>query len=369
MVVVKTCAATEQARPSMVLMSLLALVPVSLVLTFIGAPPWLRFVTSAAAVAVLAEWIRRGTEQLARHAGATVGGLIMVTLGSVAELVLGLFVVASGQMAVVQAQITGSIIGTSLLGLGIAILIGGLSRQRQTLKPAKAGLLSTLLILSVIALLLPAIFDYTARHGHLRDVRITDEELSLGASIVLLLLYAGNLGYTLVTHRDAFGDEEADAAPAWGLGVSLGVIITCTVVIAMESEFISDMLIPTAGTLRMAPEFLGVIVLALVGTSADIFAAGWFAHRDQMALALNICIGSAIQLVLVVAPLLVLISAFMAKPMTLVFVNPLHLFAIASTAFIVNAVARDGETTWFEGLLLVGVYVLIGLGFFFIGPA
>lgn len=88
-----------------------------------------------------------------------------------------------------------------------------------------------------------------------------------------------------------------------------------------------------------------------------------------MALALNICIGSAIQLVLVVVPLLVFISAFMAKPMTLVFVNPLHLFAIASTAFIVNAVARDGETTWFEGLLLVGVYVLIGLGFFFIRPA
>jgi Ca2+:H+ antiporter len=110
-----------------------------------------------------------------------------------------------------------------------------------------------------------------------------------------------------------------------------------------------------------------VIALALVSTSADIFAAGWFAHRNQMALALNICIGSAIQLVLVVAPLLVLISAVMPKPTTLVFVNPLHLFAIASTAFIVNAVARDGETTWL-GLLLVGVYVLFGL-VFFIGPA
>ena len=352
-----------------VLLLLLALTPLSFGLAYMNATPVLRFVTSAAAIAVLAEWIRRGTEQLARYAGPTIGGLTMVTFGSVAELVLALFILSSGETAVVQAQITGSIIGTSLLGLGIAILIGGLSRQRQTFNPAKAGLLSTLLILSVIALLLPAVFDYTGRQDQLHNIRLTDEELSLGASIVLLLLYAGNIGYTLITHRDAFADEETQGSPAWGLAISIGIIVGGTAIIAVEAEIVSEVLTQTATALRISPTFLGVIVLALVGTSADIFAASWFAHRDNMTAALNICIGSAIQLVLVVAPILVLLSAFMEKPMSLVFRNPLYLFAIASTAFIVNAIARDGETTWFEGLLLLGVYILFGLGFFFIGPA
>ena len=110
-------------------------------------------------------------------------------------------------------------------------------------------------------------------------------------------------------------------------------------------------------------------MLALIGTSADLFAASWFAYRDKIGLALNICIGSAIQVALVVAPLLVLISTFMDRPMNLVFHNPLYLFAIAGTAFAVNAVARDGQTTWFEGLLLLGVYMLFGLSFFYTGPA
>lgn len=130
----------------------------------------------------------------------------------------------------------------------------------------------------------------------------------------------------------------------------------------------SGALTGTAGALHLSPLFLGVIVLGLVGTIADLFAASWFAHQNKIGLVLNICVGSAIQVALVVAPLLVIISWFMDRPMNLVFSNPLHLFAIAGTALIVNAVARDGETTWFEGLLLLGVYVLFGLAFFFTGP-
>jgi Ca2+:H+ antiporter len=128
--------------------------------------------------------------------------------------------------------------------------------------------------------------------------------------------------------------------------------VGCTALIAVEAEIVSEVLTQTATALGISAVFLGVIVLALVGTSADLFATS---RADRMALALSICIGSAIQLVPVVTPLLVLISTFMDRPMSLVFGNPLYLFAIASTTFIVNAVARDGEPTWFEGLLLVGV--------------
>ena len=145
------------------------------------------------------------------------------------------------------------------------------------------------------------------------------------------------------------------------------MLIGATAAIAVESELISSGLEEAAGALHLTPMFLGFIVLALVGTAGDLFAAAWFAAEDRMGLVLQICIGSAIQIALVVAPILVIASWLLGKPMTLVFSNPLHLFAIASTAFIVNSVARDGETTWFEGVLLLGVYGLFGVAFFFSG--
>ena len=350
--------------------ALLLIVPISLGLEYLDAGPVWVFLASAAAVAVLADWVRRGTEQLAAHAGPAIGGLLNITFGSIAELVLALFVLVSGQVAVVQAQITGSILATSLLGLGLAMLIGGLARERQSFNRANAGLLSTLLVLLVIALLLPAVFDLTQRKSSAFSVaRITDEELSLAISVVLLALYAANLFYTLVTHRDVFAGGEQHDSAEWSLAWSLGVMIAGTAAIALEAELVAGALTAAAQQIGISTVFLGVILLAVVGTAADLFAAVAFARQDRMNIVLSICIGSAIQVALVVAPLLVLLSWFFGTPMNLVFHSPLDLFAMAGAAFAVRAVAADGETTWFEGLLLVGVYVLFGLGFFFLRPA
>ena len=353
---------------AMIRLALLGFVPVAAVLHYgLGVAPIWVFVTGAVGVGVLADWLRAATEQLAKHTGSAVGGLLSVSLGSVAELLLALFVLAQGQADVVHAQITGSIIGTSLLGLGLAIVIGGATRERQTFKRERAGLLSSLLILVVIALLLPAVFDVTARRvTHSGDVGISEEWLSLAVSAVLLVLYCANLAYTLVTHRDVFASgEEPDAGSAWGLWRCLAVLAVATVAAALESELISDSLVEAARSLGLSPTFVGVIVLALVGTIADLFSAVWFARQDRMGLVMTICIGSAIQMALVVAPLLVILSWLIGTPLTLVFKNPLDLFAIAGAAFIVNTIAADGETTWFEGVLLVGVYVVLGVAFFF----
>lgn len=183
---------------------------------------------------------------------------------------------------------------------------------------------------------------------------------------MLLGLYLANLAYTLITHHDVFSaDETEEGGARWSTAYALTVLVAATAAIAVESELISSGLEAAAAAFSLSPMFLGVIVLALVGTAGDLFAASWFAAEDRMGLVLQICIGSAIQIALVVAPILVLVSWAIGQPMTLVFSNPLHLFAIASTAFIVNSVARDGETTWFEGVLLAGVYGLFGLAFFF----
>jgi Ca2+:H+ antiporter len=347
----------------------LALVPLSLLLHYAlhVAPLW-DFLVGSLAVAVLADWTRRATEQLAERAGPAIGGLMNVSFGSLAEIILALFVLIDGHADVVRAQLTGSILGTSLLGLGLAVLVGSVGRERQLFNRERAGLLSTLLLLVVIALMLPAVFDVTARNlTHPADLPLSDEHLSLGVAVVLLLLYGGNLLYTLVTHRDVFASDEERGQADWSLALSLGVLAGATALVAIEAEIVSDALEATAQSLALSPLFLGVIVLALVGTGGDLIAAVAFARADKMGLVLTISIGSAIQIALVVAPLLVILSWLLGHPMTLVFDNPLQLFGVASTAFIVRAIAADGETSWFEGLLLVGVYLLFALGFFYVG--
>lgn len=347
---------------------LLLLVPIAPLLDYLFqvSPLWV-FVAGLAGIAILAEWIRTATEQLALHTGPAIGGLLTVSLGSLAELVLALFVLSRTDAAIVHAQITGSIIGTCLLGLGLAIVVGGISRERQCFRRERAGLLASMLILAVIALLLPAIFDYTARRvTHSPRTLVSEEELSLAVSSVLLLLYIGNLAFTLVTHRDIFtsGEKKGDE-PRWSIVTSVLVLAGATLGAALESELVSSALMPAAGTLHVTPLFLAIVVLALVGTIADLFAAVWFARQDRMGLVMSICIGSAIQIALVVTPLLVIFSWVIGRPLTLVFENPLDLFAIAGAAFIVNSIAGDGETTWFEGVLLVGVYAILASAYFF----
>jgi len=220
-----------------------------------------------------------------------------------------------------------------------------------------------------VAILLPAVFDLTERVASPgANISLIDERLSLGVSVVLLVLYAANLVYTLITHRDVFAGEVPGGEATWSLAQALTVMGAGTAVIALEAELVSGALEATSTQLGLSPVFMGVVVLALVGTAADLFAAVVFARQDKMDIVFGMCVGSAIQIALVVAPVLVLASWVMGNPMNLVFSSPLDLFAIASAGFIVRAVAADGETTWFEGLLLVGVYLLFALAYYLRSP-
>ena len=351
---------------------LLAFIPLSLALKygFHAGPIWV-FLTAIIGIVPLAEWIRRATEQMARIAGPAIGGLLNVTFGNVAELILALFVLSAGQQSVVKGQITGSIIGNSLLGLGLAIIVGSWNREKQTFKRERAGNLSSMLILATIGLLLPALFSYTEHHlASASDAHRLDEHLSLGVSIVLLLTYIANLIYTMVTHRQVFDlpEDDDENGEKWSKAKALGVLVGGTILVAVQAEMVSGALEATAQGLGLSAFFLGVIVLAIIGNAAEYVSAIYFARKNQMGLVFTITVGSSIQVALFVAPLLVIISHFTAHPMNLVFSNPLELIAIAGVAFGVNSIAQDGETTWFEGVLLLALYIILGLAFFYVTP-
>lgn len=350
---------------------LLALIPLSLLLHFMDAPPAVVFLTAAAAIVPLAEWMRRATEQISASAGSVIGGLLNVTFGNMAELILAIFVLTAGNQAVVKATIAGSIIGNSLLGLGLAVVIGSIGRSKQTFDRERSGLLGSLMIMAVIAVMIPALFDYTERGVlHARNAGMLDEHMSLGVAIVLILVYIANLIYTLVTHRDVFaaGEDEESEAATWSVGRSVVVLVAATACVALEAELVSGALEPTAAGFGLSPFFVGIIVLPIVGNVAEYFSAIYFARKDRMGLVMNIAVGATIQVALLTAPILVIVSFMIGKPMSLVFSNPLELIAIASAAFIVNSIAQDGETTWFEGVMLLAVYLLLAIAFYFVTP-
>ncbi len=371
---------------------LLLAIPVSLALEYlVHAPPLAVFLGGIVAIFPLAEWIRRATENMAEAFGSAIGGLLNVTFGNLAEMLLAIFVLLDGHTDVVKGQITGSILGNGLLGLGLAIVAGSWNRDKQTFNRASAGRLSSLLILAVIALLLPALF-HLAERGAVSPAEgaLRDERLSLGVSVVLIVVYIANLVYSLVTHRDVFSashfeedepaakgaeaagavDERKGAAKGeqWSVGRSLAVLIGATALVAWEAELIASSLTTAATSLGVTAFFLGIIVLAVIGNAAEYVSAVYFARRNRMSLVMGITVGSSIQVALFVAPLLVLVSYALGRPMNLVFTSPLELIAIASVAFSINAISQDGETTWFEGLLLLAVYALFVLAFLFVVP-
>lgn len=366
---------------------LLIFIPISLLLEYVvHAPPLWVFFSATIAIIPLADWLRQATEQVAERTGQTIGGLLNVTFGNLAELIIAIFVLLAGNTTVVKAQITGSIIGNALLGLGLAILIGSLGRQRQKFSHHNAGQLNSMLFLVVIALLIPALFDYTERlPGFAASSEAArnnlDEYLSLGVAVVLIAVYVLNLVYTLFTHKDVFAlDEDAEGAdgaehsaghgggPLWPTWKAGAVMVGATVLIAWMSEMLSGALEATSETLGLSPFFLGIIVLAVVGNFAEYIAASYFAKQGKIGLAMNIAVGATIQVALFTAPVLVLISYFIGKPMNLVFSSPLELVAIVAVAITVSSVTRDGEATWFEGVLLITVYLLLGLAFYFVTP-
>ncbi len=328
------------------------------------------FATACLAILPLAGWLGRATEQLAARTGEGTGGLLNATFGNAAEMIIALIALKKGLFGVVKASLTGSIIGNILLVMGLSLLAGGLKYPTQRFNAAGARIQATMLTLAAIAMIVPAAYHYLA--APVSAAREAD--LSLEISVVLLVTYALSLVFSLRTHKQLFsGSAECEAeehhGKPWSTGVAVGVLAATTALIAWMSEILVGSVEQAAHSLGMTSVFVGVIVVAIIGNAAEHSTAILVARKNRMDLSLGIAIGSSIQIAVFVAPLLVLLSYFIApRPMDLVF-TPAEVMATGLAVAITGQIASDGECNWFEGAQLLAVYVILGIVFYFLPEA
>jgi Ca2+:H+ antiporter len=348
---------------------LLLFVPAALVLEYaVHAGATVVFVVSCLAVIPLAGIMGHATEELAERLGEGVGGLLNATFGNAAELIIAIIALRAGLFDLVKASITGSIIGNILLVFGLSTLVGGLRYQTQSFNATAAGAGTTLLVLSAVGLLVPAAF-----HAIVGDTaRAQEHNLSLEIACVLILTYALSLVFTLKTHRYLYvgdvskePDEPRDHHPR-AMWKPVATLAAATAGIAVMAELLVGAAAETAHSLGWSEVFVGVIVVAIIGNAAEHSTAVMMALKNKMDVAINIAVGSSIQVALFVAPVLVLLSYALApRPMDLIFTR-LEVVAVAVSVLIMGYVAADGESHWMEGVQLLAVYAILGIAFFFL---
>ncbi len=346
--------------------ALLIFAPAALAAEFLHGSPLIVFAASALAIIPLAGLLGDATEALAAKTGPRIGGLLNATLGNAAELIIIIIAVRAGQLTLVSASIIGSILGNILLVLGAAILFGGIKFGVQRFDREQAGLDATMLFLAAIAIAVPSLFN-AAIEPDFGKV----EGLSLTTSVVMLAIYVAAIGYMLFG-RQPEPEKAGPAAPPsghdgphWSLPASVGVLAVSVGAIAVLSEFLVGAVEPVTEQLSFSAFFVGIILIPIIGNVAEHVVAVEVAMKNHMELSLNIALGSSLQIALFVAPLIVLISPLLGHPFPLEF-NNFELIALTAASIIGALVAVDGKSNWLEGAMLLAVYLILGIGFFFL---
>src|SRR5262247_698813 len=349
------------------LLWLLALVPSVLAAQVIKPEAHtLLFLLSVAAIVPLAALLSHATESVAAETGDTVGGLLNATLGNLTELVIALAALRAGQYTLVKASVAGAIVTNTLFMLGASFLLGGLKHHMQEFNRVSARLQAGLLFLATVALVIPS----TVGDADQASAPAFMQQLSVGLSVLLMVAYGLGLVFSLKTHRDIFGSlehAEGDEVP-WPLGLALVTLAGVTVLVALVSEVFVESVQGAALALGMTPAFVGFIVVALVGGAAEMASAFAGARKNRLDLSVGIALGSAAQIALFVAPVLVLLSyAIGPTPMNMQF-WPGAVVMILIATITAAMVTNSGRSAWFLGALVLLVYAIFAMTLYLLPP-
>jgi Ca2+:H+ antiporter len=351
---------------------LFVFVPITLVLDKVGRTPApLLFFSAALAIVPIAALIVNATEQIATRTGDAVGGLLNATFGNAPELIISLVALKAGNYELVRASIIGAILANLLLALGVSFFVGGLRHHTQEYNPTASRMYSTMMLLAAISLAVPSAFSrFFSTGSPIRE----EQMLNTGLAIVLLVAYGLYLLFMLKTHPESFQSAEpAEAAghggPRWSVPRAAGSLIVASVLAAWMSEILVGAAEGTGEALGMSQTFIGLVFVAIVGGAAESGSAVAMASKNKMDLTLGIAFGSSIQIVLFVAPMLVIASHVLGpEPMMLSF-GRAEIGALLFAVLIGTIVSGDGRANWFKGVQLATVYAIIALMFYFIPTA
>ena len=343
---------------------LLVFIPVTIIGKFTGFSDTLLFLCSALAIIPLAGVMGKSTDDIACFCGQKVGGLLNATFGNATELIIAFVAMKEGMFDVVKASLAGSVLGNILLVLGMSMFAGGLRYKIQKFNKNTISITASMLLLSVLGLSIPAIFMHTLPE---ESLTAQYEGLSIIVAVLMLLVYIMQFVFSFVTHRVLY----EDAVPAEGeeehnanLPRAIAMLIASTICIAVISEIFVGTVEPMAESAGLSKTFVGIILVPLIGNAAEHSSAVIMALKDKMNAAIEIALGSSLQILLFVLPVLTLLS-LLFTPMSIVF-TPFELVSVASAVLIANLITSDGESNWLEGCHLVTVYIMLGAAFFFV---
>jgi Ca2+:H+ antiporter len=347
-----------------ILYALLLFVPVAVVAKFMGAPPIAVFALSALAIIPLSGVLGVATEAVAEHTSPAIGGVLSSTMGNLAELIIASVALKAGLIDLVKASITGSILGNLLLVLGIALLAGGLKYKEQRFNRHLAGLSTTVLLIAVFGLAVPALFHAL----HPDPARVATVRMSHYVAALLIVGYLAWLLFSLGTHSSRFASEsgghDVTVSPKWSSKKAVLILLASAGAIGVLAEVLVSATEEAVKVLGLSEFFVGLILIPIIGNAAENSSAILMAVRNRMDLALNIAVGSSIQVALLIAPVLVLLGMAFHQPMDLAFTT-MEVASIALAVLVTSSVIRDAESNWLEGAFLLLAYAVLGVAFFF----
>jgi len=310
------------------------------------------FAVSAVAIAALARLVGGATEQLGARLGSGSAGVVQSALGNLPELFVALFALHDGLFGVVQSALVGSILANSVLVLGIAFVVGGLRHGTQVFSSSRARLVSTLTLLAAATMALPslahAFHTPAAPHG---------EALSLICAGVLLVVFV----LTLPSFLGSAEGEEHEP-PRWSVRTTAVVLAIAGIGAAFASDWFVTALTPAIHTLHISEDFAGLVIVAIAGNAVENVVGVQMAARNRPDFAISVIVNSSLQVALALTPVLVLVSLLFATHLTLVFPTLLALVLVIA-AILGALVVNDGQSTWQEGVVLIGFYVVIAASF------
>lgn len=328
------------------------------VLTVGGAPHVPTFVVSALALAALASLVGDGTEQLGARLGPGATGILQSALGNLPELFISIFALQAGLVTVVQAALIGSILGNSLLVLGLAFLVGGLRHGTQRFSQETPKIIGLMTLLAVAAVLVPSFVSrvHTPAAGHIG-------QLSDATAVVLLVLFAGSVLFILRGGPMAVTTEEAEMEGRWPLPLTLALLALAGIAAAFVSDWFVEALTPATRQLGLSDAFTGLVVVALAGNAIENIVGIQFAAQNRSELAVNVILNSSLQVALALIPVLVLVSLVIGGANLTLSLPLLLVVALGLTAIVTVQITYDGESTWIEGLALIGLYIILAASF------